>query len=44
MCLLALPLFENVFTHLHENGSDTLEGMLEIKKIDIFEINNKSVV
>lgn len=44
MWLLALPLFENVFTHLQENGSDILEGMFEIKRIDIFEINNISIV
>lgn len=44
MWLLALLLFENEFTHLKENGSDTFEGIFEIKRIDIFEINKKSAV
>lgn len=35
MWSLALPLFENEFTRLPENGSDTLERMFEIKRIDI---------
>ena len=41
MRLLALRLSEKEIIYLKENDSDTFEGMFEIKRIDIFEINKK---
>lgn len=44
MWLLAVPISDNEFLYLKENGSDALEELLEKNNIDIFDINRKSVL
>ena len=42
--LLALPISENEFMYLRENGSDALETLLEKNNINFSDLNRKSVV
>ena len=42
--LMAIPISDNEFGFLINNGSDQLEALFEDKDIDVFDINRKSVL
>lgn len=42
--LMAIPISDNEFDFLIQNGSESLEGLFEEKNINIFDINRKSII
>lgn len=42
--LLAMPISDNEWTYLQENGIDRFEDLLEQNDVDIFDINRKSIL
>ena len=41
---MAIPISNNEFIFLQNNGSDALEDLLEENNIDVFDISRKSII